>query len=137
MKSLPLLLVSVLATASSVVMRKMTSAKIPPVQYEAVTGLLHATLGAALYLSLGDRWRSIEVGSYGAVGAQALFSFLAAISFSYGIRAGALGPAAAVMAASPVVTMALSAMLFGERPEMRTLLGTALVVAGTVIVSLR
>ena len=118
-------------------MRKMTSSKIPPVQYEAVTGLLHAVLGAALYLSLGDRWRNIEVGSYGAVASQALFSFLAAISFSYGIRGGALGPAAAVMAASPVVTMALSTMLFGERPEIRTLLGTALVVAGTVIVSLR
>jgi drug/metabolite transporter (DMT)-like permease len=138
MSNLTLLFIAMVTSSASLIMRKSLVNKMPPPQFEVMAGILHAVFSMCAYFAMGTKYQKVDGGVYVSALVQSLLSFFTVFSFTYAIRTGnSLGASSAVLSASPLITLVLSLLFFGEKLEARTLLGMLCIVVGTSIIATR
>ena len=133
-----LLLIAMLSTSVSVILRKAIIGRMHPLQFEVVSNVMHLTLSLIAYSLIGIKYQHMTPATIGIAFSQVVMGFITVLAFTFAISSGNnLGASTAVMSASPVVTFALSMLCYGEKLDMRTALGILMVIAGTTLVSSR
>lgn len=122
----------------STIARKSLLGRVTPIQYETVSGCFHALFSIGLLLFTKSNMKNIDAESWTLIIAQSLMSMAAIFSFMYALKGSTnLGASSAIVSAAPIVTMILSMIFYGERPELRSVVGILLILVGTFIVTTR
>lgn len=133
-----LLLITMIVTGISTVARKAIMGRVSPIQYEAVSGSLHALFSLTAFFFTKSKLQNIDAESWTMMIFQSLLSITAVFSFMYAIKgSNNLGASSAIVSASPMITLLFSVMFFGERPDAKMIFGMFLILSGTAIVALR
>jgi drug/metabolite transporter (DMT)-like permease len=109
-----------------------------PLQFEVVSNLMHLALSLAAVAAVGIKYQPMSAPTLGIAFAQVVMGFITVLAFTFAISSGNnLGASTSIMSASPVVTLALSMLIYGEKLDLKTAIGILMVIVGTAIVSSR
>lgn len=132
--------ISAVAFGLTTVLRKLALTRLHPFQYESLAGLVHVIL-IPLYLSFIWRVGTGIIGPWDKVGLfwtliATLVNTVGTIVFMFALRQqNDAGFVSSLAGASPIITLMLSALFLGERPDIKQAIGVAFVLAGVVIAS--
>lgn len=133
-----LLFTTMILSSFAVVLRKTIVGKMDPPQFEIIAGAAHFFYSVVAFRMLNARINDVTAVTGWLIFLQTFLSAVAVFTFTYGIRSSSnLGAASALVSASPALTMLLSVVFLGERPDLRTIAGVMLTILGTALVATR
>lgn len=120
-------------------MRKVALNRLRPLQFEAISGIIHAAL-IPLYLALLQQ-NLVQHNDWDARGmlwsiAAVCLNIVGSIAFMYALQIrNDVGLVSALGSASPIITLMLSALFLGEQPSLKSVIGIGLVLIGVMLAS--
>jgi drug/metabolite transporter (DMT)-like permease len=133
-----LLILTTVVSGISTIVRKAIMGRVTPIQYETVSGCMHAAFALTAFLLSKSSMQNIDLESWALMMLQSLLSIIAIFSFMYALKdASNLGAASAIVSAAPMVTLVLTALFYKEWPDIKMLFGILLILLGTAIVTLK
>jgi len=129
---------STIAFGVSTLMRKLAVKDLHPLQFQATAALIYALLFPMfmwMWFKYGDGSAWTMRGGFWTL-ACTLVAMAAAIVFMFVLRgANDTGVVSVLVSASPIITLALSAILLGEQLSFKSIAGVGFVFAGILLVS--
>ena len=132
-----LLFASAMSASGSTLCRRMAMTKFHPLQFEAITGITHAIIGAcclmyAIHCGTPRQW---SLQGFGWTVGQSALSCISGVTFMFMIRPGSnIGIASAATSTCVTVsTLLMTSLFLGETLCLRSVTGVILMLVGLFI----
>ena len=119
-------------------LRKVALNHINPVQFEVVSGAVHLALVPLYLYLLSDVLKPSAWDAKGIIVTAIAIAIncVASLAFMYALQLrNDVGVVGAMVSASPVITLMLSALFLGEAPSLRSVVGIGMVLVGVLLAS--
>lgn len=122
------------------ILRKLAVDRMPPLKFQVASSLVYAA-SIPMFMVMANRYEKNETVEPWAnfwMLLATVVSVFGNILFGYALRGDSdVGVTTALASASPVITLMLAFLFFGEVPTLQAAIGCALVVLGVMVISLR